>query len=247
MTQNLLASIILAVALLAWGYIVSTRTSTISIAPAVKILQVSAEGKVKVVPDTIVISAWVELHGRTSQEVAYTDMNTSINAVKMILKDAWIEEKNVQTSWLFVGPEYSYIEGKQKQEGYQANTNLTIRVEKKDPKVTNNILDVIAKVQNIRMNGVDYDLADKEKAYSEARKMALEKARQKADEMAQATNVRIVSVQSISENMNGGVIPMYQNMRSLDLAAVWAEKSTTDISLGQVEYSVTVNVSYEIQ
>ena len=34
------------------------------------------------------------------------------------------------------------------------------------------------------MNGVDYDLADKEKAYTEARKMALEKARQKAEDMA---------------------------------------------------------------
>jgi uncharacterized protein len=82
----------------------------------VKTLQVSAEGKVKVIPDTIVISAGVELHNRATQEIAYTDMNTSINAVKAILKDAGIEEKNIQTSGLSVGPEYSYIDGKQTQE-----------------------------------------------------------------------------------------------------------------------------------
>ncbi len=215
-------------------------------APAVKTLQVSAEGKVKVIPDTIVISAWVEIHNRPTQEVAYADMNTSINAVKTILTNAGIEEKNIQTSWLSVGPEYSYSDGKQKQEGYQANTNLSIRVEKKDPKITNDLLDAIAKVQNIRMNGIDYDLADKEKAYSEARKMALEKARQKADEMAKVTGVRIISVQTLSENTSGGIVPMYQNVRSLDFAP-GESKSSTDISLGQVEYSATVSVSYEIQ
>lgn len=96
------------------------------------------------------------------------------------------------------------------------------------------------------MNGIDYDLADKEKAYSEARKMALEKARQKADEMAKVTGVRIISVQTLSENTSGGIVPMYQNVRSLDFAP-GESKSSTDISLGQVEYSATVSVSYEIQ
>ncbi len=69
------------------------------------------------------------------------------------------------------------------------------------------------------MDGVSYDLADKEKAYSEARKMALEKARQKAEEMAKVSGVTIVSVQSISENTSGGIVPMYQNVRSMDMEA----------------------------
>jgi uncharacterized protein YggE len=161
----------------------------------------------------------VEIHGRLTQELAYQDMTTSINAVKAVLSTAGIEEKNIQTSGLSVSPEYSYTDGKAVREGYQANTTLTIRVEKKDPKVANDILDAISKVQDIRMDGVTYDLADKEKAYSEARKMALEKARQKADEMAKVTGVTIVSVQSISENTSGGIVPMYQNARSMDMVA----------------------------
>ncbi len=57
MNQNIFASIILGFALLVSGYFLSTQTSTISTAPAVKTLQTSAEGKVKIIPDTVIISA----------------------------------------------------------------------------------------------------------------------------------------------------------------------------------------------
>lgn len=246
MNASLVPAIIVSIALMGSAYLLSNRVTTISTAPSMKILQTSADGKVKVTPDTVIISAGVELHNRTSQEIAYTDMNTSINAVKAILKGAGIEEKNIQTSNLSVSPEYSYNEWKQTQEGYQANTTLSIRVEKKDPKVTNDILDAIAKVKDIRMNGVDYDLADKEAAYAEARKMALEKAREKADAMAKITGVSIVSIASISENVSGGVTPMYQNVRLMDMAGE-AKSTSTELSLGQVEYTATVNVGYEIR
>lgn len=113
-------------------------------------------------------------------------MNESINKVKEVLKASGVEEKNIQTSGLYASAEYNYDNGKQVPNGYMATSTLSIRVEKKDEKVTNDILDGVAKVENIRLNGVDYDLADKEKVYAEARKLALEKARTKADEMAKA-------------------------------------------------------------
>ncbi len=127
-------------------------------------------------------------------------MSTSLNALKAVLNTAGIEEKNIQTTGLSAGPEYNYTDGKQELNGYHAMTNLSIRIEKKDTKVANDILDAIAKIQGIRMDGVQYDLADKEIIYTEARKIALEKARKKAEEMVKVTNVSIVAVQSISEN-----------------------------------------------
>lgn len=129
-----------------------------------------------------------------------------------------------------------------------ANTTLTIRVEKKDQKVANDILDGVAKIENIRINGVEYDLADKEKVYSEARKLALEKARTKADEMAKASGVSIIGVASISESGNNYPVPMYaQNYKSMDMAAGAPANPATDISVGQVEYTASVSVAYEIQ
>ena len=107
MNASLVSALIVGIALMSSAYLLSNRVTTISTAPSMK---TSADGKVKVTPDTVVISAGVELHNRTTQEIAYKDMNTSINAVKTILKDAGIEEKNIQTSSLYVSPEYSYTE-----------------------------------------------------------------------------------------------------------------------------------------
>lgn len=146
-------------------------------------------------------------------------MNVSINKVKEVLKANGVEEKNIQTSGLYASAEYNYDNGKQVPNGYMANTSLTIRVEKKDQKVTNDILDAVAKIDNIRINGVNYDLADKEKVYAEARKLALEKARTKADDMAKASGVSIIGVASISESGNNYPMPMYaQNYKSMDMA-----------------------------
>ena len=57
MKENLLASIVLALGLVGAAYLVGSQGFNISTAPAVKTLSTTAEGKVKIVPDTIVISA----------------------------------------------------------------------------------------------------------------------------------------------------------------------------------------------
>lgn len=248
MNQNLIASLILAFGIIGGAYLLGSQGFTISTAPAIKTLSTSAEGKVKIVPDTVVISAGVEVRNKSTQEAAYNDMNGSINKVKEVLKSNGIEEKNIQTSGLYASPEYNYDNGRQVPNGYMANTTLTIRVEKKDQKVSNDILDAVAKIDNIRINGVEYDLANKEGVYAEARKLALEKARTKADEMAKAAWVTITGVASISESGNNYPIPMYaQNFKSLDMAWGAAANPTTDISVGQVEYTANVSVAYEIK
>lgn len=219
MNQTIIAALILALGICAAAYFFGSRGLTISTAPAMKTISTTAEGKVKIVPDTVIISAGVEVRTRATQEDAYADMTTSINTVKDVLKAAGIEEKNIQTANLSASPEYNYDSGKQVPNGYMASTTLTVRVEKKDQKIANDILDRVSKIENIRINGVDYDLADKEKVYSEARKMALEKARTKADEMAKISGVSIVGVVSISETGNNYPMPMMaQNYRAMDIA-----------------------------
>ena len=112
MNQNLLASVVLALGIIGGAYMVSSQGFTISTAPAIKTLSTTAEGKVKIIPDTVVISAGVEVHGRSTQEAAYNDMNISINKVKEVLKASGVEDKNIQTSGLYASAEYSYADGK---------------------------------------------------------------------------------------------------------------------------------------
>lgn len=88
MTQNIIPATLLALGIIISGYLFASREVTISTAPAVKTLQVTADAKVNSTPDTVIISAGVEIHNRKTQELAYADMNTSISQVKDILKKA---------------------------------------------------------------------------------------------------------------------------------------------------------------
>lgn len=92
---------------------------------------------------------------------------------------------------------------------------------------------------------MSYDLADKEKVYAEARKLALEKARTKADEMARVAGVSIRKVQNISETGSPTPTPMYQNYKAMDMAVGGASPSTA-LAPGQLEYSVNMSVTYEL-
>ena len=57
MKENLLASLVLALGLIGGAYMIGREGFTISTAPAVKTLSIAAEGKVKIIPDTVLISA----------------------------------------------------------------------------------------------------------------------------------------------------------------------------------------------
>jgi len=246
MTQNnIVAAVVLGLAIMGAAFFYGQKSTTISMAPAVKTISVSAEGKVDVVPDTLVINAGVQINNAETQELAYQQMNESTNQIKALLQGAGIEDKFVQTSNLYASPNYSWEDGKQTLDGYQASQSLTIRIEKKDTSIANTLLDNIAKIPHITINGVSYDLSDKEAVYAEARKDALAKARAKADEMAKAAGVTISGVESISETTGGGYYPAPYYARAE--MTMGASDQKTDISVGQIDYTATVNVAYSIK
>jgi len=102
MSQNILTALIVGIALVISAWLISTSTTTISTSPTIRTLATSADAQVKVTPDTVVVSAGVEIRGKKTQEQAYTEMNTSISQVKSMLKALGIEDRFIQTSNLYV-------------------------------------------------------------------------------------------------------------------------------------------------
>lgn len=246
MTNNVIAAIILGLAIFGGAYYFSQKPTIISTTPVAQgTIQVTGDGKAKSVPDTVVLSAGAEVVKAQTQEAAMSGMNQTINQVKSLLKNAGIEEKNIQTSNLYASEDFIYDNGKQTPNGYRASETLTIRIEKKDKSVTDGLLDAIAKVPNIRINNVSYDTVDTTTVYTEARKMALEKARQKADEIAVATGLKIKKVQSVSEGSVERNYPMQMNVKAMAYGG--DASGGSDISLGQLEYTISLNVVYEVE
>lgn len=141
-----------------------------------------------------------------------------------------------------MNPDYLYAEGKNVPNGFNATHSLSIKIRKMES--INTVLDKLANIENVQIQGVSYDLSDKEKVYTEARKLALDKARQKAEEMATNSGLKIKKIQSIAES-TPSYYPMNQNFRTLDMSNAGTQASTT-LAPGQLEYSVSLNVVYEL-
>ena len=115
-----------------------------------------------------------------------------------------------------MNPEYNYDNGKTTPNGFSASHSLSIKIRKLD--TVNPILDSITSIADLQIQGISYDLSDKEKVYSDARKLALEKALSKAQEIAKTTGTSIKKVQTIAENMQSDVNPIYQNVKVAEFA-----------------------------
>jgi uncharacterized protein len=205
-------------------------------------LDVNAEGRVSVSPDMVVLALSVQTKSNTSKS-AYDTMNESVNALKNILKESGIADTDIQTTGIYLNPEYNYIDGTQKPNGFSSTHSLSVKVRKLAD--ANTILDKVTEVPSTQIQSISYDLDRKDPIYTQARKMALEKARSKADEMASVSGVKIKKVKSISENTSSTPYPLpYQNAK-LSYAADSVSNSTS-ISAGQLEYTTVVNVTYEL-
>lgn len=243
MNTHTIPAVIIALALVVTGWFLANKqVTTINSLPANGTIQTVAEWKVTVAPDIVNLSLAIANRAPTSKE-AYTNVNTGITALRKILKEAGVADADIQTTSIYMSPEYNYDNGKTIPNGFSATHNLSVKVKKIDG--VNTLLDSIASVSDVQIQGVSYDLWDKEKVYTEARKLALEKARGKADEIAKVTGVSIKKVQSVSESGTPNITPMYQNYKAMDMA-VGAGMNSTSLAPGQLEYTVSMNVSYEL-
>jgi len=245
MNHNIIASLILwAAIIVAWD--ISMRVERVSPVwqAAFGTIQVSSQGEAKSVPDTIIVNAGAQITAAETQEWAYSQMNQTINEIKEILSEAWIEESKIQTQNLSVNQWFDYIDGRQTPNGFNAYQTLTIRLENKWEDLANTILDQISQVENIQINWVNFESIATDEVYSEARKDAISKAQTKAQEIAQASWVKLWKILSISESSSQDRGPIYPMARAESMDAVGGGAS---ISSGEIEYSVSVDITYEIK
>ena len=187
------------------------------------------------------LSAGVTVTSSTVK-LAQSELNTKLNAVSNSIKSLGIDSRDIKTSHYSLNPQYDYRDGTSRITGYQASSNLAIKI--KDLDRANDVLDaVVASGANV-VNGLSFDVADKTKAENEARKIAVEEARAKAQEASKLAGFSLGRMINYSENWgNQGPRPMYAAM---DRAGA-SEIAKTQIEPGSNEISVNVTLSYEIR
>lgn len=204
-------------------------------------ISMSGYAEQKVVPDTASISIGVVTQATTAN--GSSSENAAImNAVVNELKAIGLEDKEMQTSYVSVSPEYNYTGGRTIT-GYSASNNVQITTTKLDK--INEIIDKSAAAGANQIGSLSFSVSSamQKQLRDELISEAVNDSRSKADMLASTLNVKITGVKTSSVNDNSGVSAIYNTAQEMPVAV----GASTPISPGESTVSMSVQVTYIIE
>lgn len=222
--------------------------------PPSNVISVSGEGEVFAIPDSAEFSFSVEESGDTVaavQEAAKKKVDAALEA----LKERGVEEKDVKTAAYELHPKYEWVpaeclrfpcDRRQVQRGFtlMQTTSVTVRDSNKSGELLQAVTD--AGAQNV--SGLSFKLAEPQAKQDEARALAIEDAKDKAEKLAEELGVSLVRIVSFAENND--MPPMPYNMAKLESAmggAMDQAASAPQVPAGENRIVSNVSISYEIR
>jgi len=213
-----------------------------------RLLPVTASAQIKAAPDKATISAGVVTEGKNASETA------SENAVKMTavfdaLTRANIPASDIRTSRLSLSPRYDYESRKKPRiVGYTANNLITVSTQ--DLNKVTPIIDALVQAGSNNIQNVKFSLSDPEAVQAQVLEEAIQKARAKAQLVARSAGVSLGPLQSIDVG-DRGYSPNGGNYDEVIVTASrkggGGEGVSTPVSGGELTFSVTVKLVYEMQ
>jgi uncharacterized protein len=125
---------------------------------------------------------------------------------------------------------------------YQVDNTLYVTV--RDLQALPKILSEVVKSGANQIYGISFDVLDKTKAISEARKMAIDDAKANAAEIASAAGVELGKLISVNVYTSNSPTPMYEGKMGLGGGAA---ASSVPVAAGQLIITVNADLSFQIK
>ncbi len=215
-----------------------SASDTVVPAPAAinRTISVNGVGRSAAAPDMAILSLSVVTDAATPRE-ALDKNSAGMTAVVDALKSLGYGVTDIQTVGLSLAPAYDYSNATPRLTGYTATNGLTLKV--KDVARLGEILDLTVTAGANRIDGLAFDVVNKDAALSEARVAAVKDARAKAELMATALGATIGRPVSVSESYTTDRPVAMQSMNAAAAASV-------PIAAGQVGLEAQVTVVFEL-
>ena len=236
--------------LLAAGAIVSgdparaqeMATPATTMPAGVQTVSVSGHGEINVAPDTASISMGVDVTQPTLTE-AQAQATAQMTAVIATLKAAGIADEDIQTTSfnVYVLQDTSRHADPNVITGYEITNQLDVTV--RDTAILGQLLDQAVKAGANNISGFSFFVDDETAAAREARRLAVDDARTKAEELATAAGLTLGPVVFITEGTQTPVLPMFQ---SPDVAMAKAD-AAVPVESGSSTVAVDVSMAFELR
>lgn len=213
-------------------------TPTANSTPAT--VSVSGVGMVTVAPDTASVQLGVTVTEATLAEAQAT-ASTQMEAVIAAVKAAGVEDKDIQTSTYYVSVVQSYDSNGNptKVSSFQVQNQVNVVI--RDITKVGEVLDSAVSAGANTIYGVNFYVSDSTSAATQARKLAIDDAHQRAQELADAAGMTLGPVVSITEGFSSGPIYGRGGGMVADAAA-----PAPPIQAGSSTVEIDVTVVYQL-
>lgn len=206
-------------------------------------ISVTGEGRVSGTPDKATLRLGVRVEAPSVEE-ARDQAARLQSAIIDSVRANGVQARDTQTSNFSITPLYSGDSARSIR-AYQVTNTLAIEI--KQLATVSKVIDDATRAggNNVTVQGLQFGIEDPEKLREEARKLAMDQAKKRAQETARNAGVDLGKPISISEGFSGGIYD--QSGIAASIPAPRTGQVDTPIESGQLDVVVTVQVVYRIQ
>lgn len=217
--------------------------TSVAESPARGGISVAGTGSISLTPDIATLVLGVEALDETVAQ-ARTDAAEAMAGIVEVLKEAGIDDKDIQTQRLSIQPQYDYSSETRQLIGFTVSNILNVTI--RDIDSVGTVIDeaVGAGGDLTRVQSIGFSVDDTSSYERQLVEEAVEDATDKAQHLADLTGVSLGKPLSITYG-GGAPSPVFDNFSRLAMAESAA--FDTSISPGEVETSVTVNILFAIE
>ncbi len=243
------AALILSIA--SWSY-ANTYSKTIE-PGSFRSFSVSGEGKVVAVPDVAKFSFSVITQGGKNLGDLQKQNIEKMNKAITYIKDQGVADKDIKTESFNVDPRYQYYGCKDGGScppaeivGYTVTQSVGVKV--RDFEKAGDILSGVVQNGANNVSGLQFTIDDPSSVMAKAREQAIEKAKEKAEQIADAGGFSVGRLLGISE---GGYQPVYdsylRNAKVSMAESLGGGAPAPSIEAGSQDVVVNISLQYEIK
>lgn len=227
---------------------------SIGVAPTqMDTISVSGDGEAFAIPDVATAGFSIEQKARTIKE-AQDVVNKKMGNTIAFLAGMGIAEKDIKTVSYSAYPEYSYsrpcytancpeVTEQATLLGYTVYQSVSIKI--RDTEKVGEIVQGLGDLGITGLTGPDFTVDDPDMVQAEARKKAIEDAKERARILEEDLGVRLVKIVSFYENQ-GGYYPMYDTKVSNEAMGMGGA-TPAEIPVGENKFTSNVTITYEIR
>lgn len=220
-----------------------TEVTVAGAATATQGIAVAGTGTVSVRPDIGLVNLGVEVTAATVAE-ARDQAADAMQEMQDAMAEEGVAAEDIQTQYFNIYPQYNYAENTPPQiTGYTVSNTVQVKV--RDLNLVSDVLDaaIAAGGDAVRVNGISFTVEDPDQHLADARRDAVNDAREHAEVLAEAAGVELGAPVSVNESSTYGGEMYYPARDAVDTG----QGGSTPVNPGEQELRVNVSVVFSIE